>query len=294
MAALPQNSTIQHFTHPKHTLTLFDSHTKYLCDGCKIHGIGKRYRCHGCDFDLHEHCGTCPMNLSSFLHPDHSLKLVVCKQPHGNRQFNRICNVCCDSVEGMYYRCELCDFDVHPLCTQLPETLRHALHQAHPLRLMGSAEPGTCAVCRGACGASSWRYRCALCGFDIHIGCVLIQCEKRTTTDQGIPTYVPPSVFPQQQYLGGYAYAVPYWHPNNMTQSQPQQQYFGGYAYAVPYWHPNYMPQSQPQHQNHGQPQTHYGGGGIAQVMFDLVKRLGIGVFSNMIFGTDLSSLFAA
>ncbi|XP_059306497.1 protein VACUOLELESS GAMETOPHYTES-like [Lycium ferocissimum] len=187
MALLPGNSTIQHFTHPKHTLTLFDSNTEYSCDGCKSHGIGKRYRCHGCDFDLHEHCGTCPMNLSSFLHPYHSLKLVVCKQPHG---VNFVTSMSTLSVLS---------------CT---ETLCHALHQAHPLRLMASAEPGTCAVCRGACGASSWRYRCALCGFDIHMLCVPIQCEKRTTTDQGIPTYVPPSVFPQQQYLGGYAYAL--------------------------------------------------------------------------------------
>ncbi|KAK4342851.1 hypothetical protein RND71_038667 [Anisodus tanguticus] len=281
MAPLPKNITIQHFTHPKHSLTLFDSNAKYLCDGCKIPGIGKRYRCHGCDFDLHEHCGTCPMNLSSFLHPYHSLKLVV-RKPRGDCRLDLICNVCCDSVEGLFYRCELCDFDVHPLCTQFPETLRHVLHQAHPLRLMGSAEPGTCVVCRGACVASSWRYRCALCGFDIHMLCVPIRCEKRTT-DRGIPTYVPPSVFPQQQYSGGYAYGIPYWHPN------PNQ------IYPSPLnMHHNYIPHSQPQHQNHGQAHTHYGGGRIGQVMFDLVKTLGIGVFSSMIFGTDLSPIFAA
>ncbi|KAG5583830.1 hypothetical protein H5410_044264 [Solanum commersonii] len=98
MAPLPRN-TLQHFTYPKHSLTLFDSNTKYSCDGCKILGIGKSYHCPECDFDLHEYCGTCPMKLSSFLHPYHLLK------------------------------CEVCEFDVHPLCTQLPETLRDALHQ---------------------------------------------------------------------------------------------------------------------------------------------------------------------
>nr|XP_016506923.1 PREDICTED: uncharacterized protein LOC107824633 [Nicotiana tabacum] len=127
MAPLRKN-TIQHFTHPEHSLTEYDSNTGYLCDGCKIPGIGKRYRCHGCEFDLHEYCGTCPTILSSFMHPYHSLKLVV-RKPQGNRQFDRICNVCCDSVEGLFYRCEICEFDVHPLCTQLPETLRHVLHQ---------------------------------------------------------------------------------------------------------------------------------------------------------------------
>ncbi|KAM3325533.1 hypothetical protein P3S67_000658 [Capsicum chacoense] len=282
MSPLPIN-TIQHFTHPKHSLTLYDSNTKYLCDGCKIPGIGKRYQCLRCNFDLHEYCGTCPMNLSSFLHPHHSLMLVT-RKPHGERRSNRVCNVCCDSVEGLFYRCGVCNFDVHPLCTQLPEALRHALHQAHPLKLRSSAEQGTCAVCRGACNASSWRYRCRLCGFDIHIDCVLIQCEKRTTKDRGIPKYVPPSGFSQQQNFGGFAHGVPYWHPSNNP-----------YFPSPLNMHHNHMPQPQPQHQNHaGQAQTHYGGGRIGQVMFGLVKTLGIGVFSNMIFGTDVSALFSS
>ncbi|XP_006341197.1 uncharacterized protein [Solanum tuberosum] len=265
MSPLPRN-TIQHFTHPKHSLTLFDSNTKYSCDGCKILGIGKRYHCSKCDFDLHEYCGTCPMKLSSFLHPYHSLKLVN-RKPQGERRLDRFCNVCCDSIEGLFYRCEVCEFDVHPLCTQLPETLRHALHQVHPLKLLGSTESGTCVICRGACNASSWRYRCIPCGFDIHIDCVTIQCEKKTTTDRGIPTYVPPSGF------DGYAYGIPYYHPSPLNM------------------HHNYVPQ--PNHQNHGQVQTHHGGGRIGQVMFGLVKTLGTGVLSNMIFGTDLSSFFA-
>lgn len=116
------------------------------------------------------------------------------------------------------------------------------INQAHPLRLLGSIESWTCAIYRGACNASSWRYKCTLCGFDIHIDCVPIQCEKR----------------------------------------------------EIPYnWHHNYMPQ--PQHQNHGQAQARHGGGGrIGRVMFDLVKTLGTGVLSNMIFGSDLSLFFTA
>ncbi|XP_019241062.1 PREDICTED: uncharacterized protein LOC109221058, partial [Nicotiana attenuata] len=170
----------------------------------------------------------------------------IISKPHGNHQFDRMCNVC-DSVEGLFYRCELCEFDVHPLCTQLPETLRHVLHQAHPLRLLGSSESGTCAVCRGACNRSSWRYRCQLCEFDIHMGCLVVQCEKKTTW-LGITTYVPPSVFPQTQYFGGYAYEIPYWYPSQ------------------------------------GQVQTHHGGNGrrIGKIMFVLVKILEMSV---LIFG---------
>ncbi|KAJ0088002.1 hypothetical protein Patl1_31792 [Pistacia atlantica] len=33
------------------------------------------------------------------------------------RQIDRICDVCRDGVEGLFYRCKECEFDVHPLCT---------------------------------------------------------------------------------------------------------------------------------------------------------------------------------
>nr|XP_016507408.1 PREDICTED: diacylglycerol kinase theta-like [Nicotiana tabacum] len=259
----------------EHPITIYDdaNNTKYLCEGCMIPGSGKRYHCHDCNFNLHEHCGTCPPNLSSFMHPYHSLKLV-----ERNHLRERFCNVCRDTIEGLSYRCELCEFDVHPLCTQLPETLRHALHK-HPLRLLGSSEAGKCAVCSGECDASSWRYRCALCGFDIHMGCVPIQCEKKMT-DRGIPMYVPPSLFPhhQQQYFGVYAYgnsSTPYWNPTpNYSPGPSNMQHY------------NYMPHPPLHLQHHcqGQAQTYFGGG-IGQIMFELVKALVVGVMTNMIFG---------
>ncbi|PHT98314.1 hypothetical protein BC332_32754 [Capsicum chinense] len=140
---------------------------------------------------------------------------------------------------------------------------------------------GTCAVCTGECNVFSWRYRCAQCGFDIHIDYVPIRCDKKTTTDQGIPTYVPPSLlFLPQSYLGGYDYGIPHSHPLNMNHNympraqsqlqprpQPHQQH---QIHEIPYWHPstspyfpsplnmnpNNMPQpkTQLQHQNYRNP----------------------------------------
>lgn len=155
-----------------------------------------------------------------------------------------------------------------------------SIFQKHPLRLLSSTESGiTCAVCRRACNASSWRYRCALCGFDIHIGCVPIQCQH-TISDRGIPTYVPPSVFPQQHYFGGY---------------YPNPNHFPGTSNNMHHYNYN-MPQLYQQHQGHGQAQTHYGGSGgrIGQVMFGLVKAIATGVISNMIFGVDVFPFFAS
>ncbi|KAH0632262.1 hypothetical protein KY290_035696 [Solanum tuberosum] len=59
------------------------------------------------------------------MHPHHPLRLVERDHHYGDRA----CNICRDLIEGLSYRCELCGFDVHPICTQLPETLNHILHQ---------------------------------------------------------------------------------------------------------------------------------------------------------------------
>ncbi|KAL3327394.1 hypothetical protein AABB24_035195 [Solanum stoloniferum] len=277
-------TTIQHFTHKQHPIILHDDtiNPKYLCEGCMTYGFGTRYHCHACTFNLHEDCAKCTRILSSFMHPHHPLRLVERDHLSGDRA----CNICCDLIEGLSYRCELCEFDVHPICTQLPETLNHILHQLHPLRLLSSVEPGiTCVVCRRACNPSSWRYRCALCKFDIHIGCVPIQCQN-TTTHRGIPTYVPPSILPQQHYFVGYPSPNHFPGPSNMNH----------YNYNIM---PQY-PQLYQQNQGHGQAQTHYSGnygvnygGRISQVMFSLVKTIATGVISNVIFGgVDVSPFF--
>ncbi|KAF3630030.1 putative wall-associated receptor kinase-like 20-like [Capsicum annuum] len=122
MSLLP----VEHFTHP-HPIILHNDaiNPKYLCEGCMTYGYGQRYHCHACTFNLHEYCGTCLKILSSFMHPDHSLVLIERDGLH-----ERVCNICCDPIEGLSYRwCELCKFNVHPICTQLPKTLNHILHQ---------------------------------------------------------------------------------------------------------------------------------------------------------------------
>ncbi|XVF76688.1 hypothetical protein PTKIN_Ptkin13bG0286800 [Pterospermum kingtungense] len=195
MASLSKK-TIQHFTHC-HSLTELSANKEFLCDGCNTLGNGIRYRCERCDFDLHDHCGTCPMELSSFMH-QHGLKLVLCKQ-----QLGRVCDLCDDPVEGLFYRCNLCDFDVHPPCTKLPQYIRHVMHKDHPLRLQAGSVPGTCMVCKDTC--TSWHYRCGICGFDLHLECVLAPCKQVTKTS--LKTPAPPqsaSPFLDPYYAYGY------------------------------------------------------------------------------------------
>ncbi|KAI9096278.1 hypothetical protein K1719_025997 [Acacia pycnantha] len=49
-------SEISHFSHPEHKLKFKYSEFPFKCDGCNEVGIGSRYKCSICDYDLHVHC----------------------------------------------------------------------------------------------------------------------------------------------------------------------------------------------------------------------------------------------
>ncbi|KAK6933111.1 DC1 [Dillenia turbinata] len=173
----PSSQHLLHPMHPKHPLLQIYSSKEFECDGCKALGSGTRYRCDPCCFDLHTLCATCPSTLSSHLHPNHSLTLVnISNSKHR-------CDLCRDEVDGLFYTCRACDFDVHPLCTELPAHVQHVTHPHHVLKLEEHAIPGWCLVCRHTC--RSWRYRCGTCGVDIHLECLLVSPETTTKSIHG-------------------------------------------------------------------------------------------------------------
>lgn len=263
MAPVPKTKTLRHFTHPEHDLVKISTKKDYVCAGCKTPGgAGIRFRCHNCDFNMHEYCATCPATLSSFIHPHHNLTLVFRTQ--GARQNERVCDLCADSVEGLFYRCKTCDFDIHPLCTQLPQYVRHALHPAHQLLLQPSA-CGWCAVCRSAC--SSWRYRCAACSFDIHLECMLVAPSNGASTSRAVPPAGPPP-----QFYG--AAAPPYPHG------------YGVYPGFSPQYNYNHVSQAQ----GSGQPSK---GKKVGKIMYALVGKLTVGVLANVLFGLGDFSFFS-
>ena len=235
--ALPSNQkTIEHFTHPGHKLFQFNNDNWYLCKGCKTAGDGTRFRCHDCDFDLHEYCGTCPMTLSSFMHPQHQLNLVN-RMPQATRQNVRFCAVCGHSVEGLFYRCKLqCEFDVHPVCAQLPQQARHVLDPEHPLTLTLQPLSSTCVVCRNEC--TSGRYRCGICGVDIHIQCLLTPCDRAprststSSTTRSLSVRQPPAPPAFDAHYANYNYGVPSFSDGAYPYQAPS---FGAYNYAYPH-----------------------------------------------------------
>ncbi|OEL33716.1 hypothetical protein BAE44_0005266 [Dichanthelium oligosanthes] len=164
--------TIRHDAHKEHPLLLgdfgrsSDAHGAFTCDGCGCPGAGPRYRCDACDFDLHELCATPPGTASFFFHGQHPLALELAVD---DRDPARRCDICNTDIRGMHYRCRPCGFDVHPVCSQLPGAAVSPLHPEH-LVMLSVDGPEECARCGADC---VWRYRCGVCGFNLHPKCLL-------------------------------------------------------------------------------------------------------------------------
>ncbi|XP_019057243.1 PREDICTED: diacylglycerol kinase theta-like [Tarenaya hassleriana] len=241
--------TVQHYTHI-HPLTEADVTGEFTCGGCKTYGSGKSFRCNACDYDLHSYCATCPPTIRTFMHPLHDLTLLS-RGPELTCQSQCTCNICDESVEGLYYRCEICDFDVHPLCTRLPRHVRHVSHQEHPLELSRWGE-STCVMCHDTC--RSWRYRCGACRYDVHMDCVSVL----TVT--------------QQRGFGPHPYG-PYPYYNNHQ---------AGYNY---HHHPcgNNCGPTNPGGAGSGSDSGHGSGSGRGRRMFRIIWALTIGVVCNVV-----------
>ncbi|TVU37971.1 hypothetical protein EJB05_11318, partial [Eragrostis curvula] len=162
--------TISHFSHPGHELVKrHHLGPTCLCDMCCEHLTGPAYGCDaGCDFAIHESCAGHSLTLSSPELHAHELALV---QTHKEL----VCDVCAGrcAPRCFLYRCQPCDFDMHPYCARLPQTaVRSAQHPGHDLTLV--LAQGSCAVCRHgvpAGGPPGWFYRCSACNVDLHVSC---------------------------------------------------------------------------------------------------------------------------
>lgn len=160
-------NTIKHFSHPEHELLLACRPTNFLCDLCRKFGTGLRYRCDTCDFDLHESCTTYPQTLSFFAHPWHTIALV------GHSAASTVypsicCDLCCEPVNGFYYKCIPCGFNLHPHCSLSPKLVCTRFHPDHLLMLVPTT--GSCSACKQ--NLTVWTYRCGMCSVNLHYKCV--------------------------------------------------------------------------------------------------------------------------
>ncbi|CAN6301835.1 unnamed protein product [Urochloa humidicola] len=158
--------TIRHDAHKEHLLVLVHLVRSITGKGYRSPGAGPRYRCNACDFDLHELCATAPGTASFFygqhplaFEPEVAVDLGAC----------RVCDICDAAIRGMHYSCRPCGFDAHPVCSQLPGAAISPLHPEH-LVMLSCGTPEGCRRCGADC---VWRYRCGVCGFNLHPRCLL-------------------------------------------------------------------------------------------------------------------------
>ncbi|GJN11056.1 hypothetical protein PR202_ga29219 [Eleusine coracana subsp. coracana] len=179
------SSQQSHFADP-HKLSKVDysgrvGHTCNIC-GLELTGIAG-YRCQACDFDVHEVCADhFTETVSLFAHPWHHLKLSRIPPTSSDSATRWCCDMCMEPFPpgSFAYRCVGCMFDVHPLCTMVPQTIRSPLHPEHDLNMVPSA--GRCRVCRE--NLPIWQYVCGgSCLFRVHISCVT--GEEPSGAEQG-------------------------------------------------------------------------------------------------------------
>ena len=153
---------IAHFSHPQHTLKFEHTEFPFKCDGCKEIGIGSRYRCAICDFDLHTHCALPSPAISHPFYPKCSFQFLP--RPPGSTP--RLCNACEKDVTGFVYHCNSCGFDLHPCCAKLPMTINDREVKLYLYRKVDAP----CHKCgrKGRC----WSYRSTCKKYNLHVACV--------------------------------------------------------------------------------------------------------------------------
>ncbi|ERN17632.1 hypothetical protein AMTR_s00059p00175720 [Amborella trichopoda] len=151
-----------HPSHPQHKLKFEHTDIPFKCDGCKEAGIGSKYKCDICDFDLHLHCALASQDI---YHPFYrKCTFQFHQKPPG--ELMRYCNACGKDVLGFVYHCKRCGYDLHPCCAKLP----HALDDGEIRLFLYRKVSSSCHKC-GRKGPS-WSYRSPCKKYNLHVSCV--------------------------------------------------------------------------------------------------------------------------
>ncbi|KAI4320891.1 hypothetical protein MLD38_034327 [Melastoma candidum] len=166
---------IVHFSQlQQHPLAHINSSEMFTCSGCCENGVGKRYACRICNHQLHDFCALAPKALAAHpLHCQHRL-LFYSKPATKGAMVKSKCDACGKSIKGYNFRCNACNFQIHPCCAMLPTELNFSSHP-HALKLlpanaMLSGDAGF------ACGECKKKkpgrvYRCTACKYHLHAVC---------------------------------------------------------------------------------------------------------------------------
>ncbi|XP_059445381.1 uncharacterized protein LOC132177160 [Corylus avellana] len=148
---------------------------KVVCSGCEEALFGPAYKCSvpKCTFLLHNSCTKLSHVIQHPMHLEHTLFLRL--PSRGNR-----CDVCRQICNGsFYYRCYLCDFDIHIKCAPLWRINADDCHQ-HALLPTRKQIQFTCEACVEE--SKGIAYQCSLCGVFTHLKCARFPHTIKTRT----------------------------------------------------------------------------------------------------------------
>ncbi|XP_058075574.1 protein VACUOLELESS GAMETOPHYTES-like [Magnolia sinica] len=153
---------IFHPSHPHHKLKIQYTETPFSCDGCKEAGIGLKYKCDECEFDLHNVCAMAPTTITHPFYKKCEFQFHI--KPPGTVM--RICDACGKDVLGLVYHCKGCGYDLHPCCASLP----HMLDDGERNLYLGMKLSSACHRCGGK--GLGWSYRSECKSYNLHVSCV--------------------------------------------------------------------------------------------------------------------------
>ncbi|RCV13933.1 LOW QUALITY PROTEIN: hypothetical protein SETIT_2G386100v2 [Setaria italica] len=139
------------------------------CDICLLELAGfDGYGCDSCNIHIHRTCADCFGETTSFSANQSSLTFKLSRSPPHDKL--HICGGCCPPGTFVYH-CTRYGYNMHPLCSKLPERARSPspFYQGHDLFLVYS--PGySCSACRYP--LPMWHYSCCgCCSLKLHISC---------------------------------------------------------------------------------------------------------------------------
>lgn len=184
-AELPQK--YKHFFHPHpcHELNLQRSDSEVFCVACEKKCHGFIFSCEKCKFHLDV---ICAMMAEKINHGDYIHHLSHGHPMRGTRkELDGRCLACYQtrSGSGKIYVCDNCSVWLHISCIELPQNVKHFLHEfRNPkcdseltlearIALIGGLGKLECEACHNVCRGSVI-YRCKLCDFNLDIECALM------------------------------------------------------------------------------------------------------------------------
>ncbi|KFK30852.1 hypothetical protein AALP_AA6G033700 [Arabis alpina] len=157
----------------KHLMVPWNDMRKGDCCG-RFEAISAGYYCKSCDFFAHKKCGD--EASESIQHPSHSIHpLWLQSIPHKN-----VCNLCGSKFVDIYYRCEICNFNVDLHCAKYPppEVIDVSVTHPHKLTLFKKRITFDCDAKCGKRGDYEFAYKCHECDdISFHVDCVWNQLE---------------------------------------------------------------------------------------------------------------------